>query len=128
LLEAIEADEVFNMRPSVSSLLGVGAVLAVGCASSPPVAQQEQSSASIRAAEEVGATHVPQAALHLQLAKEEFEASKHEKSDKDRASRLLARAQVDAELALALARTETERSSAQQAVQELAAVNGGVAQ
>jgi Domain of unknown function (DUF4398) len=101
------------------ALIGLGAAFVVGCASGPPVAQQEQSSASIRAAEEVGATHVPEAALHLQLAKEEFEASKHEGSDKDRASRLLARAQVDGELALALARTESERSQAQGAIDKL---------
>ncbi|HEX3697695.1 MAG TPA: DUF4398 domain-containing protein [Polyangia bacterium] len=99
--------------------LSLGIVGALGCASSPPVAQQEQSSASIRAAEEVGATHVPQAALHLQLAKEQFAAAKAERSDKDRAGRLLARAQVDAELALALARTEAERSEAQTAVDQL---------
>jgi hypothetical protein len=95
------------------------ALTGVGCASSPPVAQQEQSSASIRAAEEVGAKQVPAAALYLQLAKEQFDASKHE-GDKDRASRLLARAQADSELALALARSETERSEAQAA---LSAVN-----
>jgi hypothetical protein len=92
------------------------------------VAQQEQSSASIRAAEEVGATHVPQAALHLQLAKEQFAAAKAERSDRDRAARLLARAQVDAELALALARTESERSEAQTAVDELNHVNLSVPQ
>jgi hypothetical protein len=91
----------------------------LACASSPPVAQQEQSSASIRAAEEVGAKQVPAAALYLQLAKEQFEASKHE-GDADRSSRLLARAQADSELALALARSETERTAAQAA---LSAVN-----
>jgi hypothetical protein len=105
-----------NLR--IISLTSFAAICAVGCASSPPVAQQEQSSASIRAAEEVGATKVPAASLHLQLAKEQFEASKHE-GDKDRAARLLARAQADAELALALARSESERSAAQQALDEV---------
>lgn len=100
-------------------IICLGAVVGLGCASSPPVAQQEQSSSSIRAAEEVGATHVPQAALHLQLAKEEFEAAKHEKGDKDHASRLLLRAQADAELALALARSDKERNDAQNALNQL---------
>src|SRR5882757_10429239 len=103
--------------------LGLGIATLVGCASSPPVAQQEQSSASIRAAEEVGAQRVPQAALHLQLAKEQFQAARAERSDRERAGRLLARAQADADLALALARTESERSQAQDAVNMLNQVN-----
>ena len=103
--------------------LGLGIAALLGCASAPPAAQQEQSSASIRAAEEVGAKNVPQAALHLQLAKEEFQAAKAERSDRERASRLLARAQADADLALALARTESERSQAQDAVNMLNTVN-----
>jgi hypothetical protein len=61
--------------------------------------------------------------LHLQLAKEQFAAAKAERSDKDRAGRLLARAQVDAELALALARTETERAEARDAVNMLNQAN-----
>jgi len=91
--------------------------MAVGCASAPPVAEQEASSASIRAAEEVGATHSPQAALHLQLAKEQFEAAKNEE-DKDKAVRILARAQADAELALAEARTEADRAEARAAMEK----------
>jgi hypothetical protein len=97
--------------------------IAVGCASSPPVAQQEQSSASIRAAEEVGAKQVPAASLYLQLAEEQFQAAQHEKGDKDRASRLLSRSQADAELALALARSETERSQAQDAITKVNQAN-----
>src|SRR4051794_37315112 len=48
--------------------------LLAACATSSPAAPEtaENSSAAIRAAEEVGATHSPDAALHLQLAKEQF--------------------------------------------------------
>ncbi len=82
----------------------------------------EKSSAAIRAAEEVGATHTPAAALYLQLAKEQFEHARllTDSKDKDRANRLLLRSQADAELALALARSDSERTEAQGAINNLA--------
>jgi hypothetical protein len=78
----------------------------------------ERSSAAIRAAEEVGATHNPKAALHLQLAKEQFEHAQRltAPKDQDRAEGLLMRAQADAELSLALARTEDDKAQARTAV------------
>jgi hypothetical protein len=86
-------------------LLGM-AVAAAGCASNPPTAKLESSSAAIRAAEEVGATHVPRAALHLQLAKEQSDRANSliKEHDNDQAEMLLQRAEADAELAVALAR------------------------
>jgi Domain of unknown function (DUF4398) len=102
------------------SLLTVAFLLGTACASSNPPqnVKAENSSAAIRAAEETGAQHSPQAALHLQLAKEEFEHARTltDHKDKDWADRLLLRAQVDAELSLALARSETEKSEAQGAI------------
>jgi len=91
--------------------------LVAGCATTkatPTGVHAESSSASIRAAEEVGATHSPEAALHLQLAKEQFEAARKmdNPDDRDHADRLLMRSQADAELALALARTETQKTEA----------------
>ena len=64
----------------------------------------ETSSAAIRAAEEAGATESPDAALHLQLAKAQFDAACKMTEPKDRilAVRLLMRSQADAERALAL--------------------------
>src|SRR4051812_9336799 len=98
-------------------------LLATACASTPttPGASAEHSSAAIRAAEEVGATHNPNAALHLQLAKEQFEHARllTDKKDKERADRLLLRAQADAELSLALARTESEKAEALGAVDKV---------
>jgi Domain of unknown function (DUF4398) len=88
---------------------------------SSPSAKAEDSSAAIRAAEEVGATHSPDSALYLQLAKEEFEHARLMNKDKDReaSDRLLLRAQTDAELSLALARSETEKAEAGAAIEKV---------
>jgi len=102
-----------------SSILVCALVAGCGTTKTTPTGvHAEASSASIRAAEEVGATHTPQAALHLQLAKEQFEAARKMDApdDRDHADRLLMRSQADAELALALARTENEKAEAQGAV------------
>lgn len=98
------------------------AVVATGCASGPPVNQRtESSTAAIRAAEEVGATRVPRASLHLQLAKEEAERAKglSASGDKERAASLLLRAEADADLAVALSREQAEKVEAQQAMERV---------
>lgn len=101
-------------------------LLGVGCASTsaPSPEKTASSSASIRAAEEVGAAHSPNAALHLQLAKEEFEHARTltGANDKAHAERLLMRAQADAELSLALARGETEKAAASGAIAQVKAL------
>ena len=91
--------------------------MAVGCASTPPL-RTEASSSGIRAAEEVGAAKVPQASLHLQLAKEELENAKAlaAKDEKQRAVSMLSRAEADAELAVALSREDAEKAEARAAV------------
>ena len=91
--------------------------IAVGCASTPPL-RTEASSSGIRAAEEVGAAKVPQASLHLQLAKEELENAKRlaANDEKERAVSMLSRAEVDAELAVALSREDAEKAEAQGAI------------
>jgi hypothetical protein len=100
-------------------------LLSGACATTPPsTAKTESTAAAIRAAEEVGASHTPNASLHLQLAKEQFEHARTLTSadQKDRAERLRMRAQADAELSLALARTESERSEAVAAIAKLNAL------
>jgi hypothetical protein len=96
-------------------LLGASA-----CATTAPApsTRATTSSAAIRSAEEVGATHSPDAALHLQLAKEEFEHARQLTSPKDQAwsERLLMRAEADAELSLALARSKSEEDAAMGAI------------
>jgi hypothetical protein len=97
-------------------------VLSTGCATvAPPNEKLASSQAAIRGAEEVGARGVPQAALHLKLAQEQVDQAKvmMREGETERAGLVLSRAQVDAELALALARENGERRQAQQAIQQV---------
>jgi hypothetical protein len=77
-----------------------------------------KSTSGIRAAEEVGASRIPRAALHLQLAKEELTRAKDlsERGDKAQAASLIMRAEADAELAVALSREDAEKAEARAAV------------
>jgi hypothetical protein len=104
-----------------TNLFVVGSLLlAGGCAANPGL-RTEASTSGIRAAEEVGASKVPQAALHLQLAKEELEHAKGlaASGERERASSLLLRAEADAELAVALSREQAEKSEALAAVERV---------
>jgi hypothetical protein len=104
------------------SVLGLAA-----CASSPPPHDRQASSeAAIRAANEVGASQVPQAALHLKLAQEQLDKGKAQIKDGDNqaAAFTLMRAQADAELALALARENKTRFDAQQVIEKAHALRG----
>jgi hypothetical protein len=85
----------------------------------------EDSAGAIRAAEEVGAAHNPEAALHLQLAKEQFEHARKLTSAEDRplATRLLLRARADADLSLALTREGTSKLEAQAALDKTKTLN-----
>ena len=109
----------------MKKLLTAVAVLALsGCASIQiPPERLERSQASIRGAEELGASGVPAAKLHLQLAKDQTEAAKQlaEQGD-DRAILVMARAESDAELALVLAREVSTHREAMQAAEDLKAV------
>lgn len=98
-------------------LLG-GAVQA--CAHVVPL-QVEASASSIRSAEEQGAAGVPQAALHLQLAKEELAEATALNEDRrdDEAKSMLLRAEADADLAVALSRASSERAEAEAAVERV---------
>jgi hypothetical protein len=98
----------------------VAAAIVAGCANAPPL-RTEASTSGIRAAEEAGAAKVPQASLHLQLAKEELELAKGlaAKGEKKQAASMLLRAEADAELAVALSRGDAERSEAMAAVERV---------
>ena len=103
-------------------VLATGALLLVmvviGCASSSPALRTESSTSAIRAAEEVGANQVPQASLHLQLAREELSRAQAlaDKGEKDEAASQLLRAEADAELAIVLSKEQAEKSEAVQAM------------
>ena len=103
------------------SLLVVGLT---GCATVQIPADRLQSSeASIRGAEEMGASSVPNARLHVQLAKDQTAEAKKLAADGDaRALLVLARAEADAELALGLAREVSVHAEALRATEDLNAL------
>jgi hypothetical protein len=116
----------FFLKTSMAALCLAGACATT---SNAPGAVQtlaaEDSAAAIRGAEEVGAAHSPAAALHLQLAKEQFERARKLTSPDDRAlsGRLMLRSRADADLALALAREDAEKGDVQAATTKLKALN-----
>jgi Domain of unknown function (DUF4398) len=91
--------------------------IVAGCANVP--LRTEASTSGIRAAEEAGAANVPQASLHLQLAKEELESARRlsARGEKEKADSMLLRAESDAELAVALSHKDAEKSEAMAAVE-----------
>lgn len=99
-------------------VLGTLTTLAfAGCANGPAL-KTDVSASAIRAAEEVGANQVPQASLHLQLAKEELDRANKlaGAGEKEQAASFLMRAEADAELAVVLARADTEKRDANDAM------------
>lgn len=91
-----------------------------GCAKNVPL-RTESTTSGIRAAEEAGATKVPQASLHLQLAREELELARGlaAKGKKKEAASMLLRAEADGELALALSHEDAQRVEAQEALERV---------
>jgi len=87
----------------------------VGCGGAPlPADRLASAEAGIRGASEVGAQSVPEAALHLKMARDQVAQAKtlSSEGDADRAALVLARAEADAELALALTRETAARAEA----------------
>lgn len=106
--------------PSALFPASLGALLLAGCASAPRE-QFTDTQAAIRAAEEVGAPKHPDASLHLLLAREQLEEAKAFMADEEykTAENILERAELDAELAIALARKEDVREDAHNAWMEV---------
>jgi hypothetical protein len=97
------------------------------CASAPPPHERHAASqAAIRTAKEMNADQIPQAALHLKLAQEQFDKGKSLMNDGDNraATFMLMRAKADAELALAMARENKTRTEAQLLLDKLRAARG----
>ena len=94
--------------------------LIAGCGSSEAV-NNEASTSAIRAAEEVGAADVASASLYLQLAKEELENAKGlaAKGEKEEAESMLLRAEADGELAVALSRSDADKTEATKAIERV---------
>lgn len=98
-------------------------LVAMGCAGTypRPTAQQVADVQSAdRAANELGAQNNPRAQLHLKLAEEQLKQANTamEHDDNRSASRLLARAKADAELAIALTREENANMEASKAIDQ----------
>ncbi len=93
----------------------------VGCGSNAVVVDEELTTSSIRAAEEVGASDISSASLYLQLAKEELVKAQTfaENGDKEEAESMLLRASADGELAVALSRSETDKKEAADAIERV---------
>ncbi len=99
--------------------------VAAGCASYPaPTQKMVDAESSIRGAKELGADKVPQAQLHVTLAQEQVDKAKKLMADGDneRAEWLLKRAQIDAELGLALSKEEAAKVDAQKSIDDVKAV------
>lgn len=98
----------------------LAALLLAGCATTGTL-HTESSTSAIRSAEALGATDVPRASLHLQLAKEELLAATalNERGEPEQASSMLLRAEADAELAVALSQADAERRDAEDAMERV---------
>ncbi len=95
------------------------------CASAPVNTEKlSATEAPIRAAEELGASRVPEAALELRLAQDQMEQAKQflRNGDKQRADAVLLRAQADAELAVALAKEAPLEAEARNAAEQVKAL------
>ena len=92
-----------------------------GCGSNAVVVDEESSTSSIRAAEEVGAGDISNASLYLQLAKEELVKAQTfaENGDKEEAESMLLRASADGELAVALSRSDIDKKEAADAIERV---------
>ena len=106
------------------ALLSIAVLAVSGCAAIQiPADRLERNQAGIRSAEEVGALNVPDAKLHLQMAKDQTETAKRMAARGDqRAVLVLGRADSDAELALGMAREASVHADALRAAEDLKAV------
>jgi hypothetical protein len=108
-----------------TALALVGFLFATACATYPPPTDTLANAiAAVRGAEEVGAEEIPQAALALQLAREEIAKARALMAEEENepAYYLALRATSDADLALALVREEQARKEAEAAAQRVGAV------
>jgi hypothetical protein len=86
--------------------------------------QAAESDGAIRAAKEMGASEIPQAALHLKLAQENLDRGKELMADDEHADarRALERAELDAELAMAIVREHQAQEQLDRSQDELAEI------
>lgn len=106
---------MFDHSPSTVIVLSS---LFIACASTP-TAQLGETEAAYRGAQEVGAAKQPNAAYHLKLAEDQIATAKRlmdgNRKDKRLARDLLEQAELDAEVAIANAKTAVAASRAKEA-------------
>jgi hypothetical protein len=105
------------------ALAVVAAALCLGGCAGSQLNQQRlvDTQAAVSSAEELDEAEDPNVSLHLKYARDQLAAAKRlaDEGEDDEANRMLERAHADAELALALARTERSRREAQEARAEV---------
>lgn len=120
------------LRNFVSFLVGIAvAVSGVACGGAAvPQDALTAAQASAKGAEVGGANADPQAQLHLKLANEQIDKAKKliEDGDNEEAARVIDRAQVDADLALALAQQAKAVRDAKDADEQLGKLKRKLAQ
>jgi hypothetical protein len=103
------------------ALCALGALGLAACASNPmPPAKVTETQAAISAADAVGASNHPRAALHMKLAREQLQQGEVllKDGDEEEARLVIERARIDADLALALTREEQARREARASVEK----------
>jgi Flp pilus assembly protein TadD len=102
-------------------LLAVALGLAACGGQAYPPADTTPTKTAISAAEAVNAPSVPQAALHLKMAKDQLTTAESLLADgeNDEAYLVLERARADAELSMALAKEAGMRAQAAEAIQKI---------
>jgi hypothetical protein len=98
-----------------------GAAVACGGSAPPPQDQFGAAQSDVARADEAGAANVPDARLHLQLAREELAKAKGMiGQENDRATTLIARARAEAVVALQMSAQAKAMEGAQQAADAVA--------
>jgi hypothetical protein len=93
------------------------ALLSGGCATNFNQQRMVDTQATVAAVEELDEAEHPKVSLHLKYARDQLAAARRllDEGDDDDANRMLERAHADAQLALAMARTERSRKEAREA-------------
>jgi len=103
-------------------MLASSALLIVACGGAAiPQEQLTSAKAAVSGAQVAGAANEPKAALHLKLAQEQVAKAEAliAEDDNEEAARIIDRAQVDAELALALAKEAGAKKEAMDTQEQL---------
>lgn len=106
----------------VFPVLATAALVAGGCAGANFNQQRMvDTQATVAAVEELDEVEDPEVSLHLKYARDQLAAARRllDEGDDDEANRMLDRAHADAQLALAMSRTERSRKQAREAWSEV---------